>query len=352
MAKILNNKPTVVVDCDGIVYECDEAILKDLNAKYGTNYTIEDIGVYGLTGNYILDKKFEYYKDKDFVLNQPLYPGAKEFIAALQERCNLYFCTAVMTEGMSARAEALVRDFNVSQSQIIIAKDKSLVTADYFLDDSPYNIERSIAKHPVLFRRPWNHDVSGVMSVSKYDDFICFLDYMEHKIPFTGFKTNSILCLVGPSGSGKTEMLDNITKNTNYQKILTYTTATKNGYYHLEEDDFNQKRIDGFFAETTVYGGYKYGISKDTVCVMTNTNKCFACATDICGAMALKNIFGERVAIVYVSAEKETLYLNLLRKDISEKEKVLRFMSIDTEITNKQFCDLTVKSEEQLLEIL
>lgn len=352
MAKIINNKPTVVVDCDGIVYQCDEAILKDLNEKYGTNYTIEDIGVYGFTGNHILDKKFDYYKDKDFVLNQPLYPGAKEFVTALQQRCNLYFCTAVMTEGMSARAEALMRDFNISQSQIIIAKDKSLVTADYFLDDSPYNIERSIAKHPVLFRRPWNHDVSGVMSVSKYDDFICFLDYMEHKIPFTGFNPNSIICLVGPSGCGKTNLLNSVVKNTEYQKILTYTTAEKEGYNHLDEDEFNLKRNNGFFAETTVYGGNKYGILQDTINFMASSNEHFICATDICGAMALKNIFADRVAIIYVSAPKEVLYLNLLRKEMPEKEKVLRLMSIDTEVTNKQFCDLTVKTEEQLLEIL
>jgi len=352
MANIINNKPTVVIDCDGIVYQCDEAILKDLNDKYGTNYTIEDIGVYGLTGNYILDKKFDYYKDKNFVLNQPLYPGAKEFISALQERCNLYFCTAVMTEGMSARAEALIRDFGVSQSQIIIARDKSLVTADYFLDDSPYNIERSIAKHPVLFRRPWNHDVSGVMSVSKYDDFICFLDYIEHKTPFTGIKSDSIVCLVGASGSGKTELLNAVIKKTDYKKILTYTTAHKDGYLHLTENDFIIKRDSGFFAETTVYGGNKYGISQDTVGNIQKTKSNYICAIDICGAMALKNLFRDRVAIVYVNTPKEMLYLNLLHKEMPEKEKVLRLMSIDTEITNKQFCDLTVKTEKQLLEIL
>lgn len=351
MANIINNKPTVVIDCDGIVYQCDEAVLKDLNEKYGTDYTIEDIGVYGPTGNIILDKKFEYYKDESFVLNQPLYPGAKEFVAALQERCNLYFCTAVMTEGMSARATALIRDFGISQNQIIIARDKSLVTADYFLDDSPYNIERSIAKHPVLFRRPWNHDVSGVMSVSKYNDFLCFLDYMERKIPFAGLKANSIICLVGPSGSGKTEFLNELVKETDFQKILTYTTANKTGYYHLDDAEFVQRRNDGYFAETTVYGGCKYGISQETVRMMQSTAKGFVCATDICGAMALKNLFGERVAIVYVNTPKETLYLNLLRKDMPEKEKVLRFMSIDTEITNKQFCDITVKNKEQLLEM-
>lgn len=352
MANIINNKPTVVIDCDGIVYQCDEAILKDLNDKYGTNYTIEDIGVYGLTGNYILDKKFDYYKDKSFVLNQPLYPGAKEFVNALQKRCNLYFCTAVMTEGMSARAEALMRDFNISQSQIIIAKDKSLVTADYFLDDSPCNIERSIAKHPVLFRRPWNHDVSGVMSVSKYDDFICFLDYIEHKTPFTGIKSDSIVCLVGASGSGKTELLNAVIEKTDYKKILTYTTAHKDGYLHLTENDFTIKRDSGFFAETTVYGGNKYGISQDTVDNIQKTKSNYICAIDICGAMALKNLFRDRVAIIYVNTPKEMLYLNLLHKEMPEKEKVLRLMSVDTEITNKQFCDLTVKTEKQLLETL
>lgn len=352
MATIINNKPTVIIDCDGIVYQCDEAILKDINEKHGTRYTIEDISVYGLTGDAILDTKFNYYRDKDFVLNQPLYPGAVEFVSELQKRAKVYFCTAVVAEGMTARAEALMRDFGVSQSQIIIASDKSLVTGDYFLDDSPYNIERSIATHPVLFRRPWNHDVSGVMSVSKYDDFLCFLDYMEHKVPFAGIKEDSIVCLVGPSGAGKTEMLESVISSTDYRKIATYTTANKDNYYCLSEDEFVVKRNEGFFAETTVYGGNKYGISRETVDCIMDSHRRYICAIDICGAMALKNIFKDRVAIIYVSASKEELYINLLRKDLPEKEKILRFMSIDAEITNKQFCDLTVKSTKQLLEIL
>lgn len=349
---IINSRPNIIVDCDGIVYQCDEAILKDLNAKNGTSYTIEDIGIYGPTGDPILDQKFNYYRDKGFVLNQPLYPGAKEFVSELEKRGNLYFCTAVMTEGMSARAEALMRDFHVKQSQIIIASDKSLINGDYFLDDSPHNIERSVARHPVLFRRPWNHDVSGVMSVSKYDDFLCFLDYMEHKVPFAGIKENSIICLVGPSGAGKTEMLETVVNRTAMKKIATYTTARKEGYNQLSLTEFNLRRDSGFFAETTVYGGEKYGISNNTVRKITKSDSGYICATDICGAMALKNIFKERVAIVYVKATKEQLYRSLLKKEITEQEKVLRLMSIDTEITNSQFCDLSVSSESELLNLL
>lgn len=352
MTNIINQKPNVVIDCDGIVYQCDEAILEDLNQKYGTSYTIEDIGVYGPTGDSILDKKFDYYKDADFVLNQPLYPEAKEFVTALQEISNLFFCTAVSAEGMSARAEALMRDFGVNSNQIIIAQDKSLVAADYFLDDSPWHIERSIAKHPVLFRRSWNHDVSGVMSVSKYDDFLCFVKYMEHRSPFTGIKPNSILCLVGPTGAGKNDMLNDVLHTKKYQKIRTYSTSEQPGYEHLTEKHFIECRNNGFFAETTVYGGHMYGIGWCTVYDITQHSDGYICAIDMCGAMALKNIFKERVVIIYIDTPKEDIYLHLLRKELPEKEKVLRLMSIDAETTNKQFCDITVKSSKQLLEIL
>jgi len=349
---LINNKPTVVLDCDGIVYKCDEPILEEINKKYGTDYTIEDVGVFGYTGDPVLDTKFNYYRDENFVLNQPMYDGAQEFVAELQKRCNLFFCTAVMTEGMTARATALMRDFGVEKQQIIIASDKSLVSADYFLDDSPYNIEKSIAKHPVLFRRPWNHDVSGNMSVSQYSDFLCFLDYMEHKTPFGGIQSNSVICLVGPSGSGKNTILEEFIKKKGSEKIITFSTAEKKGYYYLEEKEFLKKRNEGYFAETTVYGGEKYGIPQYFVDkIHTYKDKSYICATDMCGAMALKNIFGNRVAIVYVEKEKSTLYTNLLRKELPEKEKVLRLMSIDTEISNMQFCDVSVKNANQLINI-
>ena len=347
--KHINNKPVVVIDADGIVYQCDEVILQDLNKKHGTSYTIEDIGVYGQTGDEILDKKFQYYNDPGFVYNQPLYPGAKEFVEWLNEHTRLFFCTAVVPSGMSARAEALLRDFNIHRNQIIIAADKSLIAADYFLDDAPYNIERSIATHPVLFRRAWNHDVSGRMSITQYDDFICFIEYMEHRIPFMGIKNDAVLCLVGPSGSGKTKIVDTLSKQ-GIKKIDTYTTSPdKIGYHCLSEAEFIERRNAGFFAETTVYAGKHYGISKQSIDDICESDNKFVCATDMCGAMSLKNVFQDRVTIVYVDANKEVIYQGILKKEISDKEKVLRLMSVDTELSNKQFCDIEIKSAEDLL---
>lgn len=342
----ISNKPTVVLDADGIVYQCDEVILEDINKKHGTSYTIEDIGVYGYTGDEILDKKFHYYNDPKFVLNQPLYPGAKEFVEYLNEHTNLLFCTAVMPSGMSARAEALVRDFNIKREQIIIAADKSLISADYFLDDSPHNIERSIAKHPVLFRRAWNHDVTGVMSITQYDDFICFLNYLERKTPFLGIRKNSIICLVGPSGSGKTNLLKTF-ESKGFERIKTYTTApSSEGYNVLTEKEFLDKRDNGFFSETTVYAGMRYGISKETIAQMSeNIDNPYVCATDMCGAMSLKNIFKDRVAIVFVEADKKEIYQGILKKNIPDNEKVLRLMSVDTELSNRQFCDVSIRSD-------
>ena len=78
---------------------------------------------------------------------------------------------------MSARAERLIKDFpEIPAENIIMGTRKDVISLDIMLDDGAHNILNSRAAYPVLFRKPWNEGLSGLLSVNSYDDFLHFCE--------------------------------------------------------------------------------------------------------------------------------------------------------------------------------
>lgn len=84
-----------------------------------------------------------------------------------------------------------------------------------------------------------------------------------------------MLCLIGKTASGKTTIKDYLIKNYNFSGITTYTTRPKrdvesdNTYHYISEKEFNEKILQGFWAEwkkyNTVHGTWYYGTSKESL---------------------------------------------------------------------------------------
>ncbi len=82
-----------------------------------------------------------------------------------------------------------------------------------------------------------------------------------------------MIVIVGESASGKSSVAKFIKWNYGYKRIITYTTRQprhneKDGldYYFLTDDEFEEKKNNGFFAETAEYNGWKYGSAKKDYC--------------------------------------------------------------------------------------
>ena len=351
-------RPVTILDCDDVLFSTNEIAIEMQNQKYGTSYTLEDVSCWGVSGNEVIDGRLNMFTDPEFVKNQPLYPGAKEFVAELSKISDIRFCTAVPPACMSVRAQRIIEEFHANPKEIIIASDKSSIKADYHLDDSAEHILNSSAEHPVLFRRPWNYSVSGVTSVTKYEDFLCFLKYVEGRTPFEGLPSKgSFICLVSPSGAGKTEIAVEAYKQFGFRRPKTVTTrkrsADKNFFYDcVTKDNFIKMASRGEFVETTVYGGEHYGITKKELSRFLDKNYVAIIPMDMCGAMAVKNLYPDRTAIVFVEKDKSELVSSILRKEMPHDEKVLRLLNVDTEINNRQFCDLVISKTDDLGKIM
>lgn len=125
----------VIVDCDDVIYKCNEEALRLLNHECGTTFRKSDIHNWGMNCSGV-DARLKYFSDPEFVTNQPLYPGAKEFIACLLNKdVEVMFATNVPPQCAGVRVSAIVRDFpEIPISNILIGGRKDLLAADMMLD--------------------------------------------------------------------------------------------------------------------------------------------------------------------------------------------------------------------------
>lgn len=350
-------KQIIFVDCDDVLYECNNYALDLLNAKYPNKEPLcfSKITSWGLTGTRY-DERLAYFSDPEFVSTQPLIEGAQKFIKELSEIAEVYFLTSVPSEVLSARAIRLKQDFPwISESHIILSAAKHLMKSDILLDDSPYNIENSPATYPVLFRKPWNRNITGIMSVNNYEDFLAFVRLVNNAPSPSSIENGGILCLIGPSGSGKQKLADSICKRNNYERIKMFTTkpnAAPEYYTTISEEKFLELDCNGMFAEKSAYGGYYYGIPKDTLSSIIRQGKIAVFPIDICGAITLRNLYPKTI-FVYVERDLSSIISSILNKDMSDEEKVKRICSVDREKRNSVLCDFSVSyGETSVTEII
>jgi len=168
--------------------------------------------------------------------------------------------TAIDPRFMQARAARILSEFpELKPENIIMAARKETIRADMLLDDSPQNILKSIANYPVLFRRPWNEQLTGMLSVNNYNEFLALVERVERSKHITGPASREPLavCLVGPSGSGKTCIANELAQSPLFAIPRSCTTRRRRrneaptAYYFLSQDEFNIAKRKGSFLETT-----------------------------------------------------------------------------------------------------
>lgn len=344
------------VDVDDVLYDCNQHAIDLLCAeKEYSPMSIYDISSWGSVGS-ILDARIDYFSRSDFVQNQPVLPGAQEFIRKLSQRGEVIFTTAVGGACMSSRAERLMRDFpEVPERNIMVGARKDLLSLDLLLDDGAHNILKSNAKYPVLFRRPWNEQLTGLLSVNSFDDFIQLVDriggYQEPgRIDLS---RGGIVCLIGPTGSGKTSVVEALMKSGRFARPHTTTTRERrpgesDTYHFVSRDKFVERKERGDFLETTVYGGEYYGATREETEQIVSEGRIALMPVDICGGISIKNAYPAHTALVFLLRARTKALQAILRRNCEEEEKILRILSLDAEYRNEDICDLTLNMNEPM----
>ena len=346
----------VGIDCDDVLYRCNEYAIQKLNEEKGYDLNVNELKSWGVSGTKF-DERVSYFKDPEFYRTQPLFDGAVEFIKELSQKAEIFFVTAVPSNCMSVRATRIIEDFSpyIKPSNIIMAERKDLVRLDILFDDGSHNILNTPATYGVLMRRPWNENLSGNLSVNSYEDFLHIVDLICNSYSETPDLSNGgIVCLIGPSGSGKTAIMQELTKDDMFVKPITTTTRTRrdnepeDAYRFVSEEVFLKEKNENKFLESSVYSGYHYGTSASIINEIIDANKYAVLPIDICGGITIKNIYREKAILIFVDRKRQDVICEILSRNCSNEEKMKRIISLDNEYKNEAFCDDVVRNDGTL----
>lgn len=349
---------STALDIDDLLMECVPYAIRLANEKYKFDppLTIYEVDRWGQLGTRA-DVIFEFFHDPDFFRNQPVISGAREFVKKLSEMTEVFVSTSVYPEFMGIRAQRIREEFpEIPDDHIYMGSRKDKIDVDILFDDGMHNVFRSNAAYPILMRRPWNQDATGVLAVNTYDEFLKLVeviaDSYNPKKERSAMEQPGIVVLVGPSGSGKTQIAKRIMKRSKaFRKLISYTTDATVGlqggewYHYIALEAFRDMCEKGEIFESTMYAGHCYGSRKKDVEDILAEGKHVLTVMDICGAMALKTHFSN-VTTVYIKRSKRALLTELLNKTLSVDEKVSRLLALDSEMKNAEICDYTVSVED------
>ena len=349
---------STALDIDDLLMECVPYAIRLANEKYKFDppLTIYEVDRWGKLGTRA-DVIFEFFQDPDFYRNQPVIAGAKEFVRKLSAMTEVFVSTSVYPEFMGLRIQRLKEEFpEIPMDHIYMGSRKDKIDVDILFDDGMHNVVSSNAAYPILMRRPWNKDATGMLAVNTYDEFLKLVEVIADSYnpkPEKGtLEQPGVVVLVGPSGSGKNEIAKRMMRKKPklFEKLISYTTDASVGlqggdwYRYISVDSFRQMCEEGEIFESTTYAGHSYGSCKKDVADILERGKHVLTVMDICGAMALKTHF-PNVITIYIKRDKRTLLTALLNKNLSTEEKVSRLLALDSETKNAQICDYTVPVE-------
>ena len=346
---------STALDIDDLLMECVPYAIRLANEKYHFDppLTIYEVDRWGTLGTRA-DVIFEFFKDPEFFRTQPVIKGAREFVKKLSKMTEVFVSTSVYPEYMTIRAQRIMEEFpEIPQDHIYMGSRKDKIDVDILFDDGMHNVIRSNATYPILLRRPWNQDATGMLAVNTYDEFLKLVEVIiEGYNPHLREQEKDgpgIVVLVGPSGSGKNQVARKMLKKSrSFEKLISYTTDATVGlqggewYHYISLEAFRDMCEKGEMFESTIYAGHHYGSCKEDVERILSSGKNVLTVMDICGAMSLKTHF-PKVTTIYIKRNKKELLEALLEKPLSMNEKVSRIMALESEQCNEGICDYVVE---------
>ncbi len=181
------NRQTVLIDLDSITADLMTPWSKAYNDKYSDNMRFADNDAWEthmLVKPECGEKVYDLLTYEMFINLEPLQ-GAVAAINRLAGCHNVYFATTAMRPGVAdAKIAWVARHFPALKDCIFTGKDKFLINADYFIDDSPENLRLYRSFHPnahtIAIEYPYNkYTTVDLMAQSGEDTEMAWAEILD-----------------------------------------------------------------------------------------------------------------------------------------------------------------------------
>jgi len=158
--------------------------LRRYNKAFEEEVTPEDLSGKGLWEVTPQDRQVQlraFLDAEDFFEDLPLMPNAQEVLKELSSRFEIFIATQAMAvpNSLGPKYRWLQRHFSfIPPTHYVFCGDKSILRADYLIDDLPKNLMRFQGKG-LLFTAPHNHGITGFERVNNWQEVATYFTGIE-----------------------------------------------------------------------------------------------------------------------------------------------------------------------------
>lgn len=165
----------ICVDMDEVMADTLAEHLRRYNQAFDEAVTPEDLAGKGLWQIAPQDRQQQlrdFLDAEDFFEDLPLMPDAQPVLRELALRFEIFIATQAMVvpNSLGPKYRWLQRHFPfVPSAHYVFCVNKSILRADYLIDDQPRNLER-FEGQGLLYSAPHNLEVTGFVRVENWLD--------------------------------------------------------------------------------------------------------------------------------------------------------------------------------------
>ncbi|TMU87021.1 5'-3'-deoxyribonucleotidase [Bacillus sp. BHET2] len=173
---VINNerRKTIAIDMDEVIADFQKKHLDLYNHEYDEVLTLEDLQCTRLwqIRPQLKDEILAYVDDPGFFRDLEVMEASQEVIKELSQDFEIFITTAAMEHpsSFSAKYEWLKEHFPfISDLNFVFCGNKSIIDADYLIDDSPRHFKGFRGKG-LLFTAPHNVEISSFKRVNDWQE--------------------------------------------------------------------------------------------------------------------------------------------------------------------------------------
>jgi 5'(3')-deoxyribonucleotidase len=166
-------EPTVMkriaIDMDEVIADFNFKFIASFNARFGESITLSDLA--GKTVEqfrpHLVEEMREMICEESFFRDMPVIPNSQRVVRALQDRYEIFITSAAMDwpGSFNSKYYWLQEYFPfISPKHIVFCGNKSIVHADYLIDDTPRHFA-TFRGEGILFSAPHNLGTEGFRRV-------------------------------------------------------------------------------------------------------------------------------------------------------------------------------------------
>lgn len=165
----------IAVDMDEVLADALGELIRRYNQEFSENLTVQDMWGHWMVN--VLppsrqDRLAAYLQDEDFFEELAVIPDSQRVLERLSQQYEIFIATAAMEfpKSFGPKYRWLQRNFPfLSPSHYVFCGDKSILQADYLIDDMPRHFKR-FKGQGVLFTSAHNAKVTGHLRVNNWKE--------------------------------------------------------------------------------------------------------------------------------------------------------------------------------------